>query len=148
MIYLRNIFLFSLSATIWSCQTTEGFIISETGLAIRPTRIAITAALGEARVISQNGREISTHYHDRKLKYLEVTPKTQERLYTKIIILGARRPYDLEVQVHIEQRDPDTRNFHDVGIDEQLSLKQARAVQEALHQSLEKSQVIDEGAPF
>lgn len=131
-----------------SCQTTQGVLLAETPLAIRQTRIAVTSALGEARVISQNGREISTHFHDRKLKLLEVTPKVQERLYTKVVILGARRPYDIAVQVHIEQRDPDTKNFYNIGLDENLSLVQGRALQQALNQSRDKAVAIDEGAPF
>ncbi len=133
---------------ISSCQTTEGIVLSETPLAIRPTRIAIAAALGEPRVISQNGREVSTHYHDRKFKFLEITPKTQERLYTKVVILGARRPYDIAVEVHVEHRDPDSKNFHDIGVDEKLSMLQARQLQQALNLSRDKAVVIDEGAPF
>lgn len=133
---------------ISSCQTTQGIVLSETPLAIRPTRVAISAALGEPRVISQNGREISTHFHDRKFQFLDVTLKTQERLYTKVLILGARRPYDIVVEVHVERRDPDTKNFQDVGVDEKLSILQARQVQQALNQSRDKAVVIDEGAPF
>lgn len=144
----KILFLVAISIFVLSCQTTEGIILAETPLAIRPTRIAISAALGEPRVISQNGREISTQFHDRKFKLLEVTPKTQERLYTKVLILGARRPYDVAVQVHVEQRDPDSKNFHDIGVDENLSVQQARLVQQALNQSRDKAVVIDEGAPF
>lgn len=130
------------------CQTPSGVVLTETSLPIKQSRMAVTAAIGEARAISQNGREISSHYHDRKLKYLDVTPKTKERLYTKVIVLGARRPYDIEVQVHIEQRDPDTKNFHDIGLDDELSLLQAKTIQQVLNQSREKIQTIDDGAPF
>ena len=98
--------------------------------------------------MSQNGREMTSHFHDRKLKFLDVTPKTKERLYTKVTILGARRPYDITIAVHVEQRDPDTKNFHDIGLDDNLSLLQAKTIQQALNQSREKVQSIDEGAPF
>lgn len=148
MSVFKVLFLTVVGMFISSCQTTQGVVLSETPLAIRSTRIAISAALGEPRVISQNGREISTHFHDRKFKLLDITPKTQERLYTKVLILGARRPYDLAIEVHIEQRDPDSKNFHDIGIDEKLSVLQARQVQQALNQSRDKPVVIDEGAPF
>lgn len=130
------------------CQTTEGVVLTETPLAIRQTRIVITSILGEARVISQNGREISTHYHDRKLKFLDVNAKTEERLYTKVSVLGARRPYNIEVQVRVEARDSENRKFHDIGLDEQLSLMQARSLQQALNQSRDSGRSLDEGAPF
>lgn len=132
----------------FGCQTTEGVTISETSLALKQTRISVTAAIGEARVISQNGREITSHYHDRKLKFLDVNLKIKERLYTKVVILGARRPYDITVAVHIEQRDPDSRNFQDIGLDDSLTVLQAKAIQQALNQSRDKLQTIDEGAPF
>lgn len=146
---MKRLLLFlALTLFVTSCQTTEGIVIAETPLAIRPTRMAISASLGEPRVISQNGREISTHFHDRSFKLLEVTPKTKERLYTKVVILGARRPYDIAVEVHVEQRDPDRNYFHDIGVDEKLSLLQAKQLQQALNQSRDKPVVIDEGAPF
>lgn len=145
---LKKIILFLFFLMLAGCQTTSGVLLSETPLAIRQTRIVVTSVIGEPRVISQNGREISSHYHDRKLKFLDATPKTQERFYTKVIILGARRPYDIEVRVHVEQRDPDSRNFHDIGLDQELSLQQAQLIRQALNQSRDKPQVIDEGAPF
>lgn len=142
--------IFLLLAVLMStgCQTTEGVVISDTTLAIKQTRISITAAIGEARAVSQNGREISSHFHDRKLKFLDVTPKTRERLYTKVTILGARRPYDLAIEVHVERRDPDSNSFQDVGLDEKLSLLQAKSIHQALNLSREKTQTIDEGSPF
>jgi hypothetical protein len=141
------IFLF-LGAILIGCQTTPGVVITETTLPVKQSRMAIRSALGEARVVSQNGREISTYYHDRNLKFLDVTPKTRIRYYTKVMILGARRPYDINVEVRVEQRDPDTKIFQDIGLNERLSLIQAKAVQQALNQSRDKSQVIDDGAPF
>jgi hypothetical protein len=129
------------------CQT-PGYIITQTLLPVKQSRIAIIAAIGEARVVSQNGREITSYYHDKKLKYLDVTPKTKRRYYTKATILGARRPYDISIEVHVEVRDRETKTFQDIGLDENLSRLQARAVQKVLNQSLEKAQVIDDGAPF
>lgn len=143
-----RIFIILLVIITAGCQTTEGVVLTETPLAIRQTRIAVTSALGEARVISQNGREILTHYHDRKFKFLDVNSKTQERLYTKVSILGARRPYNIEVQVRVEARDPENRKFHDIGLDEQLSLAQARSLQQVLNQSRDSGRSLDEGAPF
>jgi len=130
-----------------ACQT-PGFVISESYVPVKQTRVAVVTVLGPARTVSQNGREITTQYHDRNLKYLDVTPKTKERLYTKVTILGARRPFDVAVETHIERRDPTTRDFVDVGLDENLTAKQGAIVQEALHQSRDKSDAIDVEIPF
>ncbi len=129
------------------CQT-PGIVIGETLLPIKQTRVAVTSALGEARAISQNGREILSQYHDRKIKFLDVTSQTKERLYTKVTILGARRPYDIVVEVHIERRDAETRIFQDIGLDDSLARSQARLIRQALNQSRDKFQSIDEGSPF
>ncbi|MBC7741222.1 MAG: hypothetical protein H7061_03435 [Bdellovibrionaceae bacterium] len=128
------------------CQT--GVIISESNLSVSDHRKAIVAAIGEARVVSQNGRELSSYFHDLKFKYLEVTPTTKRRYYTKALILGARRPYDVAIEVHIEERDPDTNVFQDVGLDDDLGLVRAKAVREMLNQSRDHTHTIDGTNPF
>lgn len=130
-----------------ACQT-PGFVISESYIPAKQTRVAVVTVLGPARTVSQNGREITTQYHDRNLKYIDVTAKTKERLYTKVTILGARRPFDVAVETRVEHRDPATREFVDAGLDENLSAKQGAIVQEALHQSRDKSDAIDVEIPF
>ncbi len=111
-------------------------------------RIAVTAALGQVKSVSENGRVIHSFYHDRAFKGFEVTPKTKERLYTQVIILGTRRPYRVSIEVHIEQRDPDTKKFEDVGLDEGLGLKRTQAIQEMLNQSRDTTSMFDDEAPF
>jgi hypothetical protein len=144
----RKIFLFAGFMMMVGCQTTEGVVIPESLLPIKQTRIMLVNTLGEARVISENGREFSSQFHDRSLKNIDITAKTTERLYTKVFILGARRPYDIAVEVHIEHRDPDSHEFHDIGLDEKLSMTQAKVIRDALNLSLGKTQNIDEGSPF
>lgn len=130
------------------CQTTDGILISENLLSLKETRIAITSVLGPIRSISENGRELVSQYHDKKTKFLDVTAKTKERYYTQVIILGPRRPYEINVQVHHEIRDPGNQLFQDVGLDLTQSTQQAKLIKEALNQSRDKGQAIDEGAPF
>lgn len=129
------------------CQT-PGYIIEESNYSVKQHRIAVIAALGQARSISQNGREIFSYYHDRAFNGFEVTMKTKERLYTQVKILGSRRPYRVAVEVHIEQRDPETKRFYEVGLDEGLGLKRAIAIKDMLNQSRENSTVFDEETPF
>lgn len=129
-----------------ACQS--GVLIAESNLPVPEHRRAVVAAIGEPRLMSQNGRELTSPYHDRNFKYLEVTAKTKRRYYTKVIILGARRPYDVQVQVRIEARNPETNVFQDVGLDENLSMTRAKAIKEMLNQSREKVQTIDGSNPF
>ncbi len=143
---LKIIFL-SMLFTFLGCQTS-GVIIAESNKSVSDHRRAIVAALGEPKTISQNGREMTTHYHDRNFKYLEITPTTKRRLYTKAIVLGARRPYDISVEVRIEERDPETNAFQDIGPDEDLSLARALAIKEVLNQSRDRLQTIDGSNPF
>lgn len=144
--FLHAVGLLLTGLVLSSCQT--GTIISESNLSLTDHRKAIVAAIGQPRVISQNGRELSSYFHDSKFKYLEVTPATKQRLYTKATILGARRPYDIAIEVRIEERDPETNVFQDVGLDDDLGLVRARAVREMLNQSRDKTQTIDGSNPF
>lgn len=138
--------LFSLIFSL-GCET-RGLVIAESNYSVSQHRIAITAALGQVRSISQNGREIYSYYHDRSLKGFEVTAKTKERLYTKVVILGNRRPYTVSVEVHVERKDRETKKFVDIGLDDGLSRKRALVIKEMLNQSRDESATFDEGLPF
>lgn len=129
------------------CQT-PGYIIEESNYSVKQHRIAITAALGQVRSVSENGRAILSFYHDRAFKGFEVTSKTKERLYTQVIILGTRRPYRVSIEVHIEKRDPDSNDFQDIGLDEGLGLKRMLTIKEMLNQSRDTGGMFDEEAPF
>lgn len=143
-----KIFCLCLSLVLAQGCQTPGYVISDSYVSTKLTRAAVVVALGPARSVSQNGREVTTQFHDRQLKYLDVGAKTKERLYTKVSILGARRPFDVAVEVRIERKDPVTNTFVDIGLDEQLSRKQGLLVQEALHQSRDKVESIDGEVPF
>ena len=132
---------------MFGCQT-PGIIIDESNYSVKQHRIAVTAALGQVRSISENGRVMRSFYHDRSFKGFEVSSKTKERLYTQVSILGTRRPYRVSIEVHIEQRDPDSQKFEDVGLDEGLGLKRAAVIQDMLNQSRDTTSIFDEEAPF
>lgn len=145
---LKNILISIFIAFIVSGCQTPGFIIEESNYSVRQHRIAITAALGQVRSVSENGRVILSYYHDRNFKGFEVTAKTKERLYTKVAVLGTRRPYKVSIEVHVEQRDPETRKFIEIGLDEGLGRKRAFAIREMLSQSRDETSSFDEENPF
>ena len=133
---------------VLSSCATKNVAIEDSNLSVKQHRVAIVAALGLVRGVSQNGREILSLYHDRKLKNIEVTAKTKERLYTKVVILGPRRPYSVSVDVVVERRDPDSKEFVVVGSDSRLSERRTAAIREMLNQSREEGGTFDEEAPF
>ena len=144
---LRNIVAICWILLLSSC-VTPNVMIEESNYSVKQHRVAIVAALSLVRAVSQNGREILSLYHDRKLKNIEVTPKTKERLYTKVVVLGPRRPYKVAIEVHIEGRDPDTKEFVDLGLDEALAEKRAVVIRNMLNQSRDEGGTFDDEAPF
>lgn len=141
------IFSIFISSVLLGCQT-RGYLIEESDRSVRQHRQAITASLGQVRTVSENGRELYSYYHDRKLNGLEVGPKTKERLYTKVSILGTRRPYAIAVEVVVEKRDPVSKEFIEIGLDEGLAEKRGLQIQDLLNQSLDKTGQFDDQAPF
>lgn len=130
-----------------SCAT-PGVFIEESNYSVKQHRIAITQAVGPVREVSRNGRVIYSAYHDSKFKEIDVTAKTKERYYTKVSILGAIRPYRVSVEVLVDRRDPDTKQFAPADSDEELAQKRARAIREMLNQSRDELTTFDEENPF
>lgn len=141
------LFFWLLILGILGCQT-RGYIIEDSDRSVRQHRVAITAVLGQIRSVSENGRELYSYYHDRKFLGIDVVEKTKERLYTKVSILGSRRPYDISVEVIVEKRDPISKEFVEIGPDERLAQKRANQIQDLLNQSLDKTGQFDDQAPF
>ena len=137
-----------LSLFLLNSCVTPNVMIEESNYSVKQHRMAVMAAFGLVRAVSQNGREILSLYHDRKLNNIEVTSKTKERLYTRVVVLGPRRPYSVAVEVHIERRDPDTKVFQDVGLDEDLAARRATSIRDMLNQSRDEGGTFDEEAPF
>ena len=119
------------------CQS-DPYTITESNLSVKDHRKAVVAAIGEVKSVSQNGREIYSPYHNRNFKVLDEPNATKTRYYTKVVVLGARRPYDLSIEVRKEQKDPETKAFLDQGIDESLTRERVKAIQLMLIQSREK----------
>lgn len=125
------------------CQTS-GVVLKETPLNISETRKAIASVIGQPRATSENGREMVSKYYDRKgNKDEEQLKLARERLSTHIIILGDRRPYDIQVEVVVEIRDHDGK-YQVVERDESRAEKVAKEVQKALVQSRDNRNLIDD----
>jgi hypothetical protein len=130
-----------------SCAT-PGYVIEDSNYSVKQHRIAITAALGLVREVSQNGRVIFSLYHDKNLKNIEVTAKTRERYFTRVTVLGSIRPFRVQVEVIQEKRDPDTKEFMPIGLDEELAEKRGLVISSMLNQSRDEGRTFDEESPF
>ena len=134
---LKNKLIFLGLLFLLGCQS-DPFTITESNLSVKDHRKAVVAAIGEVKSVSQNGREIYSPYHNRNFKVLDEPNDVKIRYYTKVVVLGARRPYDLSIEVRKEQKDPDEKVFIDQGIDEGLTRERVKAIQLMLIQSREK----------
>ncbi|MGZ3725200.1 MAG: hypothetical protein ACXWQQ_05345 [Pseudobdellovibrio sp.] len=148
LVPLRYLFLVLTFLTLVGCATQQGVFIEESNYSVKQHRIAITSAFGLAREVSQNGRVVLSMYHDKNFKNIEVTTKTKERYFTRATILGNMRPYRVSVEVILERRDPDTRQWGVVEGDERLAILRAKAIKDNLNLSRAESVTFDEENPF
>ena len=144
---MKYIGLVLLLAGLWGCQI-PGYYISESNLPVADSRKAITAVIGNPRVVSINGRELISVYHDSKFKPIAEDAIVSSRYYTKVVILGARRPYEINIQVIKEVFEKETQQFVALELDEGLTEKRAKEIRKAHNYSLEKTQAFDGDAPF
>lgn len=143
----KNVGLAFLIWTLTGCAT-PGVYLEESNYSVKQHRIATTQALGLVREVSRNGRVMLSAFHDAKFKEIDITPKTQQRYFTRVTILGAMRPYRVQVEVILEKRDPDTKQFAMVDSIDELAQKRARAIKDMLNQSRDEATTFDEQNPF
>ncbi len=143
----KTLCIFYLVMSLVSCaHYDEGTVLRETPLSIGETRKVMTMVMGEPRFISQNGRELMSHYYDQKGRFGSFE-KEKSRFYTHVIILGERRPYDIQVMVKVQARQNNGK-FVDLAIDERRSEEAAEKIRQALNESRDKRNFIDDFKPF
>ena len=136
----------SFALLLSSCRT-GGVILRETPLSVSETRRVIVSVIGEPRSVSQNGREIISKFYDRKDRAIPRMEMAKERYYTHVTVLGDRRPYDIQVEVLVEGRNPDGV-FEVVGRDDNKATIIAEKLRQALNQSRDTRNVIDDFRSF
>lgn len=128
-----------------SCQTT-GAVIRDTPMSLAEIRRVTITVIGDPRKTNENGHELESTYFDKKKKPIERPNEVKERYYTRVTILGDRRPYDIQVQCLAEIRTPD--GYEDAGEDDGLATEWASEIKKALHESREKRNFIDDFKAF
>ena len=144
---LSRIFFLGTIFFILSCQT-PGYFIPDTQLQLPDIRKAVNAVIGKPRFVSTNGREMISEFHDEKFQPYDENGKSKIRYQTKVVILGPRRPYEINVLVSQEQFENQTTSYVVRGLDEGLSRKRAIVIKKALNLGLEKQSGFDGDKPF
>lgn len=146
-IFFNLFFLFLAS----SCQTPGYYIVDEPHQ-LADIRKTVNAVIGKTKFVSINGRELFSDFHDYKFEQLpdplEINTDPFYRYQTKVTVLGARRPYEINVQVLAEQYENESKKFVLLGVEDDLSKQRAIALKKALHLSPGIKAGFDEEKPF
>ncbi len=127
------------------CQT--GVFINESPAAMTDIRKAFITVMGEPRSGNYNGQEILSKYHDKRGRTDESLAKAKSRFFTRLSILGDRRPYKIKVEVFHEVL-VEPQLYEVIGEDMDQAQKIADKIQEVLNQSLKGRNVIDDFRAF
>lgn len=145
MFIVRLCFLATI-AFLTGCRT-GGVILRETPSSLTETRRVVAGIIGEPRDVSRNGREMISHYFDKKNKRIEKPDNVKERYFAMITILGDRRPYDIQVEVFVETREDDNE-FSSPDRDDDRAAVMAEKIRQSLNQSRDTRNVIDDFRSF
>lgn len=104
------------------------------------------AAVG-IRGRSANGRELVSKYHSATGDGYDYADTKAERAYSKLRILGERRPYTLQVQVIVEKRNS-KGVYRMVDYDQEKAEKVLKGLIDYLVTRPEREDFIDDFRPF
>ncbi len=138
-----------LSVVLIGCATPGSETLENQDRSISELTGIVTAALpGGKANISQNGRTFTSNYFITKDGEFEEATEAPVRNKAIIMILGDRRPYDIEVTVIQEKRDRSSAEYVRIGNSEGLSRVVIRRIQKALHERREDRNIIDDFRVF
>ena len=142
----QKISVLFLTGLLCSCRT-DGVFMHEIPGSASDARKAIVSVIGEPKSTSSNGQELVSRYHDKDGQFNEDTKNNKERRFTRITILGDRRPFDLQIEVVIEKKSIEA-GYEFFALDEALAKEMATKIKKALNQSLDKRNIIDDFRAF
>lgn len=143
--FFLSVFFLGL-VTSGGCQHRKGAILNETPLNLSETRVVVVKVIGQPRFVSENGRELSSKYYDEFGNSEEVNDNPSERFYSHISILGDRRPYDILVEVRVEKKKGNKYIY--LANDKEMEKSLSNKIKQALHQSMDKRNLIDDFRPY
>ncbi len=126
--------------------TSGTYRISEQNLSLGEVKRIITSVIGDPRILSENQRTFYSRYFSRTGDSKFDPERAKERLYAKVVVLGDRRPYDLEVEVMVEERAG--KGYQEVGTDAVEAKKLGKDLRSRLNQGRNERNAIDDFRAF
>lgn len=140
-----KLFLAFFCFVILGCSSSA--VLEDSNQSINEIRQQIKSLVGSFRSVSRNQRELVSGYFARKTDDADFDPEqSSERLWAKFVILGDRRPYDIEIRVIKEKKT--NGKYQQVGLDRGLSQKLVEELKAKLSESLENRNIIDDFRAF
>ncbi|MCE3010518.1 MAG: hypothetical protein LW875_07895 [Proteobacteria bacterium] len=134
-------------ALFMGLSCASGVRLEDQNKSLMIIRQGIEGVMGGApRWVSRNQREFHSHYFSRKEDPKFNPTTSRERVYAKFLVLGDRRPYNVEIEVIVQKRSPN--GYETIGSDEKLALDLKRELKTRLHQSQDQMNVIDDFRAF
>ena len=126
------------------CTTAGTEVIENQDRSLAELQALVVAALPAGKhSVSQNGRTYTSNYFvAEKGEFVEALD-TPTRNKAVIVILGDRRPYNLEVNV-VHEKKNSSSEYVSTGNDEGLARVVIRRIQKALHERRDNRNIIDD----
>jgi len=106
---------------------------------------AVYKSVPKVKEVSANRREIISDYMDFSGKPWDSISNSVRRTYAHIVILGDRRPYDIEIDVIIEERPRSksgySSSYKEVGTSKELASMIAFNIRNYINQNARKDAV-------
>jgi hypothetical protein len=143
-----GIVVFQILAFMLGCASYESATVSESEQSLADIKKSIVSLMGDPRIVSENQREFTSQYFAKKPDpKVDFDPqKVNIRHYAVMTILGARRPYDIEIKAFVERRQG--RVYIIDGQDSEVAKKLAKELKDRLNQSRENRNLIDDFRAF
>lgn len=102
------------------------------------------------RRTSTNGREFFSKYFLAKSGEFKAAEEGSERRYAQILVLGDRRPYTIQIIVHVERLTTTfgSGGYSEIGQDNELAQVVRRRFLNELHKRREDTNIIDDFRVF
>jgi hypothetical protein len=123
------------------CATAD-VNLEEQNYSLGEIKQVILSVVGDARSLSQNQRTYLSQYFGPKSDKKFDANKSKRRMYARITILGDRRPYNIAIDVIIEQKNGSV--YEEVGLDTKKAEKFSQEIEDRLHKGIENRNVIDD----
>lgn len=97
---------------------------------------------------SENGRTFRSGYFDGELDPDFDPKEVRDRYVAQAVILGERRPYDVEMVVYKQSKKPKTSDFSPAKLSPEYTNKVFKKFKEKLHQGMDGRNFIDDFRAF